>query len=408
MFYHNKQGYTLTELIVVMAIFMIVLMISASAFEKIVDRSSQQSKSVETQIEGIVGLEVLRVDLEQAGFGLPWSFSTAVNYQEVEASLSPVTFWPSTVTSAFFNDGKGVSTPGDPPRAILSGTTTFNKDSDNNIGSNYLVIKSILAGGNGTARKWTNVSFDKDGVKVPPTVWGAPGRDLVAGDQVIVVKNALNTTPPSRKLMATGSTVFSTPFATYSTMTNPHSNGDTFVVYGVNSGAGLRMPFNRADYYIKRPTDPDKIPQSCVASDGIGILYKALFSNTVAGGKVEIPLLDCVADMQVVYGLDTDEGGRVNHYADSAEIILKTAEEIRAQLKEVRVYILAQEGKKDRFYSHTYPLDTITVGETLNYGLNNGLLLGRKFNLNDRIGSEYKNYRWKVYTLVVRPKNLIQ
>src|SRR5512138_3308673 len=125
----NKQGYTLTELIVVMAIFITIIMISATAFENIVYRSSQQTKSAETQIEGIVGLEVLRGDLEQAGFGLPWEFSHAINYNESAADATvPTSFWPAGKSSQSFNDS---GTPGNPPRAILSDNTTFNKDGAN-------------------------------------------------------------------------------------------------------------------------------------------------------------------------------------------------------------------------------------------------------------------------------------
>ena len=66
----GEEGYTLTELIVVMAIFLTIMLITSNSFKTIVNQSSQQSKSAETQIGGIVGLEMLRADLEQAGFGL--------------------------------------------------------------------------------------------------------------------------------------------------------------------------------------------------------------------------------------------------------------------------------------------------------------------------------------------------
>ncbi|MFZ2949483.1 MAG: PilW family protein [Desulfuromonadaceae bacterium] len=387
----NRRGFTLTELIIVMVIFLVVMMISAKAFKTIVDNSSQQSKSVETQIEGIVGLEVLRADLEQAGFGLPWTFQTAITYEEAtDVTSAPASFWPTGKSPAFFNDA---GAPGNPPRAILSGTTTFNKDADN-IGSSYLVIKSTLAATNNTSKKWTTVSFDKDNVKSPPRLWGAADRDLASTERVVVVKDSLMTTPPTRQLMASAATVFSAPFGTYSTLTLPHQNGDTFEIYGVSPATPLRMPFNRADYYVTRPAD--KMPASCSANTGI--LYKSTINHSNGDTSVGMPLLDCVADMQVVYGLDTSGGGFVN---DHRSVPLVTAEEIRNQLKEIRVYILAQEGRKD--LSYRYPSETIMVGEKIN-----GTDRGRLFNLKNLIGADYKYYRWKVYTIVVRPKNLIQ
>lgn len=393
----NRRGFTLTELIIVMVIFLVVIMITSVAFKTVINSSSQQSKSVETQIEGIVGLEVLRSDLEQAGFGLPWTFQTAVTYEEATASQSvlPASFWPTGVSPVSFNDA---GAPDNAPRAILSGTTTFNKNAAN-IGSSYLVIKSILAAANDTSKKWTTVSFDKDNVKLPPRWWGAADRDFTSAERVIVVKDSLMTTPPTRQLMASAGTVFSAPFGYYSTLTIPHLNGDTFEIYGVSPGNNpptlLRMPFNRADYYVNRP---DSMPAGCAPSTGI--LYKSTVSHSDGDLVVGMPLLDCVADMQVVYGLDTSGAGFVNDHRTTP---LSTAAEIRDQLKEIRVYILAQEGRKDLSYS--YPSTTVDVGESFDGGTT---VMGRRFNLQTHIGTDYKYYRWKVYTIVVRPKNLIQ
>jgi len=372
------------ELIVVMAIFLTILMITATAFKTIVNGSLQQSKSVETQIEGIVGLEVLRADLEQAGFGLPWSFSTTVSYLEAASTNAP--------TSDLFNDS-----PSNAPRAILSGATTFNS------GTICLIIKSTLAATNDTSKKWTTVSFDKDNVKTFKQ-WGTTDRDFTSTstERVIVVKNSLMTTPPTRQLIAPASTVFSAPFDTYSTtLAIPHQNGDTFEIYGVSPDTipptPLRMPFNRADYYVQRPTA--NMPTSCAGNTGI--LYKSTVSHSDGNPTMGMPLLDCVADMQVVYGLDTSGAGFVNSHTT---VPLTTAEDIRNQLKEIRVYILAQEGKKD--LSYNYPSTTVDVGES--FDGDPAHIMGRNFDLSVRIGPDYKYYRWKVYTIVVRPKNLIQ
>src|SRR5512137_1639627 len=96
----DNRGFSLPELIVVMGIFITVMLITSSTFKTIANSSSQQSKSLETQIEGIVGLEVLRADLEQAGFGLPWTFQNTIlpgNYVEsVMGSNMPATgYWPA-------------------------------------------------------------------------------------------------------------------------------------------------------------------------------------------------------------------------------------------------------------------------------------------------------------------------
>lgn len=377
----DRRGFSLTELIVVMGIFLTIMLITSSAFKLIANNTSQQSKSLETQIGGIVGLEALRADLEQAGFGLPWEFrSTPSDYSEA--------------LDATYNDA-----PGDPPRAIISGlnNTLFGSYT----GSRYIVIKSSVVAANESSKKWTNVAFAEGVKKI--TSWGDPHRDFAETEKVIVVKNNLNKTPTTRQLMVANATdskvltsgTYYTTFNNYTALTLPHLDGDTFQVYGIASAAttAIRMPFNRADYFISNTPATD-IPGYCAPNTGV--LYKATI-NHAGGGINKMALLDCVADMQIVYGLDNDGGGRVNQYLDTPAVDPSLAANIRNQLREIRVYILVQDGKKDRIFS--YPNPSVEVGETLF-----GVFRGRRYPL----GDAYKNYRWKVYTIVVRPKNLIQ
>lgn len=377
----DRRGFSLTELIIVMGIFLAIMLITSSAFKTIVNSSSQQSKSVETQIGGIVGLEIFRADLVQAGFGLPWEFrSSPTGYSEASV--------------ATYNDA-----PGDPPRAIISG---LNNTQFGSYTTRYIVIKSAAVAANETSKKWTNVAFAEGEKKI--TRWDDPHRDFAANDKVIVVKNSLNSTPTTRQLMvanASDSTVlaagsFYTTFNNYTALTLPHRDGDTFQVYGIapTSTDAIRMPFNRADYFISNSNTAD-IPVFCAPNTGV--LYKATI-NHGDGSTNRMPLLDCVADMQIAYGLDIDGDGVIDQYLDApANTASPTAADIRSQLKEIRVYILAQDGKKDITFN--YPNPAIEVGEALQ-----GVFWGRRYT----IGAAAKNYRWKVYTIVVRPKNLIQ
>ena len=66
----NCKGFTLIELIVVMAVFVVVIAISGDAFKTVLQQASKLFRSEESNIEGIVGLEVFRHDLQQAGYGL--------------------------------------------------------------------------------------------------------------------------------------------------------------------------------------------------------------------------------------------------------------------------------------------------------------------------------------------------
>jgi hypothetical protein len=163
-----------------------------------------------------------------------------------------------------------------------------------------------------------------------------------------------------------------------------------FIVYGVDPGTGvasLRMPFNRADFYVRVPAA--NLPKQCAA--GTGVLYKGTFSQSNGTIVNELPILDCVVAMRVIFTLDLYGNGAYTYTDDISGL---TAADIRAWLKEVRVYILAQEGQKDPNY--TYPNSTVTLGET-------GML---PVNIDMTTITNYQNYRWKPYTLIVRPTNL--
>ncbi len=67
---NSIRGFTLIEMIIVMSIFMIVLLISATAFKTILSNTQISFGSERSSIEGVVGMEMLRHDLQQAGFAL--------------------------------------------------------------------------------------------------------------------------------------------------------------------------------------------------------------------------------------------------------------------------------------------------------------------------------------------------
>ena len=392
----DQRGFTLIEMLIVMAIFMVVIMITSRSFEIVLNHAGQQGKSAQSQIEGIVGLEMLRADLEQAGFGLPWAFTEAPAsgaYTEVNVGSNEPVEFPST--GDFHSAMDFNNSPLSPPCAILNGSTKFNLDSAG-IGAQYLVIKSTVVGLDQAAKKWTTKSYTES-ASMPPTTWNQDDRDLHADDRVVLIKTTFTDNIPKQQLMVK-SGQFSTTFGKYSSMSTPHTQGDVFHIYGIDKPAAtpLRMPFNRADYYIKRPAN---ISQTCAPNTGV--LYKAVVSQADGSLSPEMPLLDCVADMQVVYGLDTTASGSINFHDSNPPAqgtYADQAESVRSQVKEIKVFILAQEGKRDRTYN--YPNKKIRVGDTFG---------GRDFDLENLIGpNDYKNYRWKVYTIVVRPKNLIQ
>jgi prepilin-type N-terminal cleavage/methylation domain-containing protein len=374
----NQSGFSLVELIVVMAIFVIVIAITGEAFNQVVKQASQQSKTAESNIEGVLGLEIMRKDIASAGFGLPWSFSAAITYGEAADTED---------FAKAYNDK-----PSDIPRAVCGGNNLTSSDSSELLdGTDYLVIKASNIGMSDAAQRWTYMNYT--GMTKPPTVkpYTWPKDNLVDGSRVIVLRVGL-TSVFTKELVVGGGSFFTR----YNKDGLPNEFQPTesriahyvYGIDGVNASVDLRMPFNRADYFVKDPGVAER-PARCAPNTGV--LYKAMVRHE-DGTLTLLPLLDCVADMQVVYLLDTTSNGTMTETDDISTL---TPQEIREQLKAVRVYILTHEGGKDRYYS--YPNATINVGPPG---------IGRNYNLATDIGADYTQYRWKIYFMTVKPENV--
>ena len=381
----SSKGFTLIELIIVMAIFMVVIIISSQAFNKILSISSQQTKSSESDTQGIIGLEMLRVDLEHAGYGLPWVLNFPAAFDESTTDLA------LGIDTQLFNDINNTASSVDPnrvPRALQSAASFVDS-------RDYLVIKSLLADQEATTTKWAYI--EDIGASSRIKTWDS--NNFLAGERVITLDSRtrrLIASPPTNTVSYESDE--SADFYYEITAANmmppaaafqPQQESDVFLVYGV-SDQDLRAPYNRVDYYVRRPSSAADIPTRC--APGTGILYKAIMSH---GGDFErLPLVECIADMQVVFNVAADGINGVD--VNESGLAGLSAREIRQQLKMVKIYIVAHEGGKDRGFN--YANQTITVGE------GSGRALDLK---NDIVGSDdYKHYRWKTYKLVVIPKNI--
>ena len=402
----NNKGLSLVELVVVMGIFIGVMLIMSYSFENILGKAGQQVKSAETNTAGIVGLEMLRSDLEHAGFGLPWSFSvTPPIFNETTLSAdTPV----NGITSSLFNEAI--------PRAIQvglspTGHTILDNSSNTNPGVAYLVIKSTnIALNNETSKKWAYVNYTATGASNVSYIkaWPTSGDNFALNDRVITITSSFSTTgEPDKRLATVGASPvtfsYSVPGAPAvgaalvhpPDFSKPADGSQVTIVYGVDGSHDLRMPYNRADYYVKRDT---KTPATC--NEGTGTLYKGVVKHSASDGAFEeYQLLNCVGDMQVEFELDVLNDGNISFTPTIASL---SASEIRSQVKNVRVYILSHEGKKDRNY--TYSNSTVKVGDAARPSSS-----GRTWDeteMQTTFGTDWKKYRWKVYTIVVHPKNL--
>ncbi len=379
----RENGFSIIELLIVMAILGLVLAAISDMFVGLLRGYKQQSKIAQTNIEGIIGLELLRRDLESAGYGLPWSIPAGTTYGEAVNDTAEV-----------YNDS-----PSNPPRAVLAGDNITSDPGTLGVksGSDYLVIKAVNLARNGACVKWTNLITLNSGGTPTTTTWETASENLASTDRVIILSPG---TPASnsRVLEApTGNPIGLLKFNDVSSF----SDAQARIVYGVapedseDPSRPLLMPFNRSDYYVST-TFADR-PGRC--APGTGTLLKANVSQADGGlySVSKFPLLDCVADMQVVSYEDRDVPPDGEAETFSSGIATGSAQTIRDQLKEVRVYMLAHEGQRDTSYTHS--TSTIRVGI-----LDGATLYGRDFDLSGI--ANWQNYRWKVYTLIVNPANL--
>jgi len=357
----GKEGFSLLEVLIVIALLSVIIMMGSETFMAIVKGSKKETGSASTQIESILSLNVIRYDVEHAGYGICKGFLGGINYQEAVDS-----------EGANYNDA-----PSGVPRPILSG---------NNVGfnsSDRLVVKSVLVGTNETCTKWTYVRFGE-----APKTWDNYKINLQNGERVIVIKPC----GPDKidRLVVSSDGSFFTLFSSSGLGPDftPKAPNEKYIIYGVDPDSPLRMPFNRADYFVMRPSSG--IPVRCAPNTGI--LYKANL-NHANGRFTYMPIMDCVADFQVIFGIDTNGDKIVDSYVD--DISGYDASTIRNRVKEVRIYILTHEGGMDR--DSSYGEKKIYVGE---FGR------GREFDLSLMIGGNWQNFRWKVYSVVIKLRNL--
>lgn len=429
----NTKGFSLVEMMIVMVVFLFLMMISGSAFESVLKVSTGLSKSAQNQMEGVVGLEILRKDLNAAGYGLPWSFLVTpdpTKYLEADfGANNPV----KGLSGDDLNDAPAV------PRAVGLGIVPAAQSTiyqtraltgaarmDANPGSDYLVIKSAAVAFNTAVGKWGYVNYSGGAGNNSYIGKFNTAEDLVANEVVVTQINTFSGVNQSQHVLAMQDAQnfsyvlggqntagnFIPPDVNYKPTGNivdPFGvkiNNEKMVVYAlkkIDAGSTdtIRMPFNRADYYVRRPTT--KMPAHC--NPGTGILYKTVITNSLLHpGRTEYPLLDCVGDMQVIF--DMQDPANVSRTMTFDNLATLTAEDIRARLKAIRVYLLVQEGGFDRSYQ--YPV--ADANKVIIVGGESDASMGRIFTATDMVnffGSDWRNYRWKVYSVVGQPYNLL-
>ncbi|MGC8493601.1 MAG: PilW family protein [Syntrophobacteraceae bacterium] len=397
----DQRGMTLVELMVSLAIVMLIVATASAAYIKLLLSYKSHSSISESYMSNLTGLELLRYDIEMAGYGLP-SNTTAIAYSEAasahyggDANLPD----PSTL-----ND-----TANPAPRAFVVAKSANANNSD------ILAIKSTLANLSATSKKWSIITSapaaSDPNLTVGPKVklWGEtaldPVMDFTTGDNIMVLDN-------NGVLQAVSGTWCysfnaSAPYTGYysnATAIAPGAGPDVvYYVYGLDNSAGNHvMPFNRVDYFLAPTAN-----KSCADYPNAYALYRGVVNQ--ADGSITSPapvLIDCVKDFQVAFGVNPSGNAIVwqsdlnqeNVPGGAGAGAAMTAAQIQQYLRELRVYVIYQEGGGKISKSPDYKFSgSFSPGADINLNLNGTWT---------PTGQDVY-YHWKMSEMDVKPVNLV-
>ena len=340
----NEKGLTLVELLVTLAIFSIVMAGVYAVYTTQIRHSTREYMLAESEMELGIAKTVIERDIMMAGYGIADDYSTL--------SIDPVPIYATDATSPVTYDSlslRGTAI------GILSKSTQ---------GWSYIVNKG------------SPVMFQS---------WTDDRENIVSGDQVIYME------PNTREILTEGITaIFSYPEI-------PLTADKGTLVYGIHSESAA-LPYYTVEYLL------GGTPLSLCAPGTRSLLRAESRNNDPPLPANREPLLNCVRDFQVSFGLDTDENGTIDAWdpisPGSFQVSGYDMKSLKKRLKQVRVYILVQEGSRDPDYTYSNPENpgnpaTIRVGDSM-------LGTGRDITLT----AEQRRYRWRVVTLSITPRNL--
>jgi hypothetical protein len=126
------------------------------------------------------------------------------------------------------------------------------------------------------------------------------------------------------------------------------------------------------------------------------------------------PILSCVLDFQIALGLDTDDDGSLDSWDNGGVQAgswsgLTGPTVLNRRLKQIRLYILVQEGNQDPNYTYNNPDSTYLAAqhktsEWIRVGDIN--LQGGAIGHDLQLSVAQRSYRWKVLSYAITPRNI--
>ncbi len=366
---------------VVLVIFSVVMAGLYSAYSVSMRQGIKEYRLAESEMELQIAKSIIERDIAMAGFGL------ANDYSAVSTSINPLAVQAQN---------------SDPDTLTLTGTA--------------------IGRSSRTAQAWAYTVSSSPSTTPFLRLWGPTtysgiqpydsSEDLRSFDRVIYMD------PNTKKISAASgnndktlrSWLFTYPPNEASSYVTPTSTDPGMLVYGLqskSSGTTADLPYYTVIY------DVEGTPPSTCASGTKSLLRS---EGAISGGSGNPqPILNCVLDFQVAFGLDTNEDGTIDCWDNGgAEASGYSSTTLRTRLKQVKVYILVQQGSRDPNYTYSNPdtndqglaANQIRVGDVnlQSCPSTGGAAVGKIFPLND----QQRKYRWRVITITGTPRNMRQ
>lgn len=360
-------GTTLTELLITLAIFSVVMAGVYSVYTIHVHHAIREYRLAQSEIEIVIARNIIERDVMMAGYGL------ADDYNGLIFTPDPMSLGAtdSIAPGSTINPVGGTY-----PTTGLAGA-----DSLYMMGT-ALGIYSKASQGWTYLKKTSPAEFQR---------WGDVREDIQVNDRVIYIE-------PNTKAIIADGTAWRFIYPSVPNFFGHEGRGA--LLYGLSrpphgSGAEIPRPYYVVQYRLGGAAAD--MPKTCAR--GTRSLQRVEMTH---GESIE-PLLACVRDIQVVFGIDASspEDGIIDVW-DNGGILASSYDyqALKRRLKQVRVYILVQNGNRDADYLYVNPdnpsnPDAIRAGD-VNLGI------GRDITLT----AEQRRYRWRLIALSITPRNL--
>ncbi|MBI5874447.1 MAG: prepilin-type N-terminal cleavage/methylation domain-containing protein [Deltaproteobacteria bacterium] len=352
----KNDGFSLVEILVALAIFSVIIAVVVSSYITQVKHTGREYRVAETEIETGIAKGIIERDIAMAGYGIAEDYG-ATGFNPMVASAT--------------NDN--------PDTLTLTGTA--------------LGMKSRQA------QAWTyingvNPTFGPASTADTTAPWSDSRENLEANDRVILME------PGTKKLLVEGTEWLfkydgsngdpANRLKTLSLGTTYSTPSVGTLVYGLCgsscAAADITQPYYAVRYYWSGTP-----PSNCASGTKSLLRAESTKDASPASGD---PILDCVLDVEVAFGLDTDENGTIDAW-DNGGVAASgyAASDLRKRLKQIRFYILVQSGNYDA--SYTSPFTSIRVGDSI-------LATGRDV----AITGDLLRYRWRMLAISITPRNI--